>query len=139
MKNQNNKIRFIKVWTILAILFFGVADLMDAKSYEVRKKAGEYDVHVKLEKNPPILGDNPIEIEIKDGVEKQVKDAKVLINYYMPPMPRMAPMNYTIDTKVEGGRYVAKMRFIMTGPWIIVIKIKRGEKTSTAKLNVDVQ
>ena len=32
-------------------------------------------------------------------------EAKVLVNYYMPPMPRMAPMNYITDAKLKGEKY----------------------------------
>ncbi len=68
-----------------------------------------------MDKNPPIVGANPIEIEIKSA-GKHVTDAKVLVNYYMPPMPRMAPMNYRIDAKLKKGKYHATMDFIMAGP-----------------------
>ena len=66
-------------------------------------------------------------------------DAKVLVNYNMPPMPRMAPMNYRTDVKLKGDRYRATMNFIMSGPWIIAIKITRDNKTVTTKVNVHAQ
>jgi hypothetical protein len=121
----------------LAILF--MAGIAYGKSYEVKRKVSEYETQVKMDKYPPTLGDNHIEIEIKDGAGQSVTDAKVLVNYYMPPMPRMAPMNYRTDAKLKGEKYKATMNFIMSGPWVIAIKITRGEKTSTAKLNVDAQ
>jgi hypothetical protein len=94
---------------------------------------------VKIDRNPPVIGDNRIEIEIKDNSKKPVKDARVLVNYYMPPMPRMAPMNYRIDADFKGESYRATMKLIMAGPWIIAIKITRGDKTTTTKVNVDAQ
>jgi hypothetical protein len=57
----------------------------------------------------------------------------------MPPMPRMAPMNYITDAKLKGEKYKATMNFIMSGPWIIAIKVNHGGKISTAKFNVDTQ
>ncbi len=57
----------------------------------------------------------------------------------MPPMPRMAPMNYRISAKLKGEKYKATMNFVMAGPWIIAIKITLGGKTSTIKFNVDAQ
>ncbi len=110
-----------------------------AKNYEIKKKVGDYEVEAVIDRNPPIIGDNNIEIEIKDGSGKHITDAKVLINYYMPPMPRMAPMNYTTDAKLKKEKYRATMNFIMAGPWYIAIKIMRAGKTMTAKFNVDVQ
>lgn len=110
-----------------------------SRGLEVKKRAGDYEVEIRMDKNPPILGENQIEIEIRDNTGKIVTDAKVLINYYMPPMPRMAPMNYRTDAKIKKERYTATMNMIMSGPWIIVIKIAREGKTSSAKINVDAQ
>jgi len=122
---------------ILALsLIMGIAY---AKSYEVKKRAGEYEAEVRMDRNPPILGDNNIEIEIKDSGGRHITDARVLVNYYMPPMPRMAPMNYITDAKLKGEKYKATMNFIMSGPWIIAIKVNHGGKISTAKFNVDTQ
>ena len=116
-----------------------VAGIAYAKSYEVKKKVGEYEAEVRMDRNPPSLGDNNIEIEIKDAKGKPLTEAKVLVNYYMPPMPRMAPMNYKTDAKLKGEKYRATMNFIMSGPWIIAVKIDHGGKISTAKFNVDAQ
>jgi hypothetical protein len=124
------------------ILFLSLAllpGLSDGKGYEVRKNVGGYAAEIRIDRHPVILGDNNIEIEIKDGAGKCVTDAKVLVNYYMPPMPRMVPMNYTTDAKLKGERYKAIMNVIMTGPWIVAVKITHGGKTSTAKFNVDAQ
>jgi hypothetical protein len=48
-------------------------------------------------------------------------------------------MNYRIDAKLKGEKYRATMNFIMSGPWIIAIKITRQGKTVTTKINVDAQ
>jgi len=111
--------------------------ILHAKGYEVKKKAGEYDAEIKIDRNPLVLGDNHIEIELKDAKGNYVTDAKVLVNYYMPPMPRMAPMNYRTEAKLKKDKYRATMNLIMSGPWIIAIIITRDGKTTTARLNVD--
>ncbi len=119
-------------------LLLGVAGIFSG-SLELKKKAGEYEVRIEIDKNPPILGVNKIEVEIKDAAGAPVTDVKVLLNYYMPPMPRMAPMNYRIEAKRKDENYRAKMDFIMSGPWIIAVKITRDKKTTTAKFNIDVR
>jgi hypothetical protein len=128
--------RRLLLFALTVLLMVGIAY---GKSYEVKRKVSEYEAQVRMDRYPPTLGDNHIEIEIKDGTGQSVTDAKVLVNYYMPPMPRMAPMNYTADAKLKGEKYKAKMNFIMSGPWIIAIKINHAGKTSTAKFNVDAQ
>ena len=45
---------------ILAVLF--VSSVAYAKDYEVKKKAGNYNVEVKIDKNPPVVGDNNMKI-----------------------------------------------------------------------------
>jgi hypothetical protein len=120
------------------VLLLGVSGAF-SKSLELKKKAGEYEVKIEIDKNPPVIGDNKIEIEIKDAAGAPVTDAKILVNYYMPPMPRMAPMNYKVEAKRKDEQYKAKMDLIMSGPWIIAVKITRDKKTTTAKFNIDVR
>lgn len=125
------KIAFI---TIILLMITGIAF---AKDYEVKQKVGEYDVEVKIDKNPPIVGDNNIEIEIKDAAGKYVTDAKVVVEYSMPAMSGMPPMNYKTDATLKGNEYRAKMNLSMSGPWNIAVKITRAGKTSTMKFTVD--
>jgi len=122
---------------ILALLLISPATY--AKDLIVRKKIGEYQVEATIDRNPPILGENGIEIEIIDPTGAYKKDAKVMINYYMPPMPRMAPMNYMTNAELKGEKYQATMNFIMSGPWIIRIMIIFEGKRMTVKFNVDAQ
>ena len=123
----------------LILLLILSAASAGAKSYELKKRFGNYEAEVRMDRNPPSLGDNNIEIEIKDAGGNTITEAKVLVNYYMPPMPRMAPMNYITNAKLKGESYKATMNFIMSGPWIIAIKINHDGKISTAKFNVDAQ
>jgi hypothetical protein len=121
----------------LSILWVAEAE---AKNYEASKRAGDYQVEIVIDRNPLVaVGNNNIEIEIKDKAGKTVSDAQVIVNYYMPPMPRMAPMNYRTEAKMKKGKYYATMRFIMAGPWYIAVIIYHGGKPSTTKINVDAQ
>jgi hypothetical protein len=103
----------------------------------VKKKAGDYEVEAKIDKNPPVVGDNNITVEIKDATGKYVTDAKVVVDYSMPAMPGMPAMNYKADTELKGNEYKATMNLSMSGPWNIAIKITRSGKTSTAKFSID--
>ena len=123
--------------TPFILILFLITEIASAKDFEIRRRVGEYEAEVKIDRYPPVLGDNRIEIEIKDAGGNRVTDAKVLVHYYMPPMPRMAPMNYITDAKLKGEKYKATMNFIMSGPWIIAIKINHAGKMSTAKFNID--
>ncbi len=127
----------MKKLAIITLILILIAGIAYAKDYEVKKKAGEYDVEVKIDKNPPIVGDNNITIEIKDASGKYVTDAKVKVEYSMPAMPGMPAMNYKTDTELKGDEYKAKMNLSMSGSWNIALKITRSGKTATMKFNVD--
>ncbi|MFA4828004.1 MAG: FixH family protein [Thermodesulfovibrionales bacterium] len=127
----------MKKIAVISLILLLIAGVAYAKDYEVKKKAGDYDVEIKIDKNPPVVGDNNIEIEIKDASGKYVTDAKVKIDYVMPAMPGMPAMNYKTDAELKGNEYRAKMNFSMSGAWNIAIKISRGGKITTVKFNVD--
>ena len=123
--------------TALIILLL-VVGLVYAKDYTVMKKAGSYTVEVKMDKNPPITGQNKMEINIKDDKGAKVTDATVTVDYSMPAMPGMPAMNYKAKAELNGSRYLAKVNFSMSGAWAVNIKITRAGKTQAVKLNVDV-
>jgi nitrogen fixation protein FixH len=124
------------------LLMIGFAMLLStgvalAKDYEVKKKAGDFDVVVTIDKNPPVTGDNGVTVSVKDAAGKAVKDAKVVIDYSMPAMPGMPPMNYKADAMLRGDVYTATMNLSMAGPWNVAVKISAGSKTGSMKFTVD--
>jgi len=127
-----------KILIILTGLLF-LCGAAYAKDYEVKKKAGDYNVEIKIDKNPPAVGKNNMEIEIEDAAGKHVTDAKVVVEYSMPAMPGMPAMNYKADAELKGEWYKATMDLSMSGSWNITMKITRGDKTSKVKFSVDAQ
>ena len=127
----------MKRLAIVSLSILMIAGLAYAKGLELNKKAGEYNVQMTMDKNPPIVGDNHMEIAVKDGGGKAVTDAKVLVNYSMPAMPGMPPMNYKTDASLQADKYKAKLNLSMSGSWNIEVKITRAGKTETAKFNID--
>jgi len=124
------------------LLMIGMVMLLSAgvalaKDYEVKKKAGEFDVVVTIDKNPPVTGDNGVTIAVKDAAGKTVKDAKVVVEYSMPAMPGMPPMNYKADAVQKGDVYAATMNLSMAGPWNITVKISAGGKNGSMKFTID--
>ncbi len=125
--------------SILIFFIFSTLNIACAKSLELMSRSSEYTVEIKLDRNPPIVGDHLMEIKIKDIRGQVVSGQEIFVNYYMLPMPRMAPMNYTVPAKAQKNYYQASMNFIMSGPWVIAIKIPAAGKTRTIKFNIDVQ
>lgn len=108
-----------------------------AASYQVTKRAGDLTLHVAIDRNPPVVGRNNLDIEIKDRAGKSVTDAKVVMEYSMPAMPGMPPMNYKATAVLTANRYKAVMDLSMSGSWNIVVRIVRAEKTQTARFTID--
>ena len=127
----------MKKLALAGMIVMLLAGIVFAKDYEVTKKTGDYDVVVKIDKNPPIVGDNTVAIEIKDASGKYVTDAKVKIDYSMSSMSGMPAMDYKTDTELKGNTYKANMNLSMSGPWSIVLKITKAGKTSSMKFTVD--
>ena len=129
-----------RIIAILAVAaFMMTCGIALAKDYEITKKAGNYSVQISIDKNPPVTGINKMTVAIKDATGKAITDATVAIDYGMPAMPGMGAMNYKTDATVKGNSYLATINFSMSGPWFINIKITRGGKTQTVKLNVDIK
>jgi hypothetical protein len=126
-----------KLMILTAVLL--LCGVVYAKDYEVKKKAGDYDVNVKIDKNPPVVGDNNVEIEIKDAKGGYVTDAVVVVEYTMPAMPGMPAMKYKAITVLDGNAYKGKINLAMSGSWNVEVKITKGDKTSKAKLSIDAQ
>lgn len=126
------------IWAMTAALL--VPAVTFAGDYEVKKKAGDYEIAATIDKNPPAVGDNTIEIEVKDFAGKPVTDATVGVEYLMPAMPGMPAINYkATDAALKGRKYKAMLNFSAAGPWNVVIRITRDGKMAATRFNVDVR
>lgn len=123
--------------TVLIVLL--TVTVAYSRDYMVRKKTANFTVEMKIDRNPPVVDKNKVTIEIRDNGGKTLTDAKVIVNYYMPPMPGMPPMNYNTPAQLRGSEYTATMDLIMAGPWNIVVKVSRGGKTSNIAFSIDVR
>jgi hypothetical protein len=121
------------------LLFLCFATEGAAGDYRVRRKTQHHVVDAGINRNPPVMGENTIRIEIREAGGKTLTGARVSVNYYMPPMPGMVPMNYTIPATPDGSGYIAKMNFIMTGPWNIVIRVESGGSPWRVTFPIDVR
>jgi hypothetical protein len=123
------------LWVSLLSVF--VAGAAFAADYTVQKKAGDYSVDVRMDRNPPVVGANQVEIAVKDKAGKAVTDAKVQVIASMPAMPGMPAMENKADATIDGGKYKAKIDLSMGGSWNMSVRITQGGKTATARYTVD--
>jgi hypothetical protein len=127
----------MKKLTMAMMTLLLIAGIAYAKDYEVSKKAGDYNVLIKIDKNPPVAGKNNMEIAITDASGKAVIDAKVVLSYSMPAMAGMPAMSYKADAEPKGNVYKTKVDYSMAGSWNNELKITRGGKTASARFTID--
>ncbi len=127
-----------RFYYIVVLVMLVVAVFACSKGYEVNKQAGDLAVSMKMDRNPPAVGENKLAIGLTDAGGKAVTDAQVRVDYSMPAMPGMPPMNYTAEAAPSGTRYTAVLNLSMAGPWNVSVNIARGGQASTAGFNVDV-
>jgi hypothetical protein len=128
----------MKKFIIALFILLSAAGFAYAKDYTVTKQAGDYIVNVKMDKNPPVTGENRMEISIQDKAGVNMTDATVAIVYSMPAMPEMPAINYKSTTELKNKQYTTTLNFSMSGAWSVNIKITRAGKTQSVKFNVDV-
>jgi hypothetical protein len=123
---------------VVSVMFLLMAGIGYAAN-TISKKAGDYTVTVRIDRDSPIVGKNNMDISVKDAAGKAVTDANVKVEYFMAPMPGMPASNYKAEAELNGEVYKAVISPSMAGPWNVAIKVNRGGKTATAKLTIDVQ
>ena len=121
--------------SVMVLLLMGAA----YGATTITKKAGDYTVGVTLDRNPPIVGKNHVDVSVKDSMGMVITDAKVVVEYSMPAMPGMPAAHYKTDAELKGDTYKGIIEPSMSGPWNMAVKVIRGNKTGIAKLTLDVK
>lgn len=129
----------MKKLAVITLIFLLSAGIVWAKDYQIQKKAGDLNVSVRMDRNPAVMGDNGIFVTVKNSAGQEVTDAEVRVEYSMPAMPGMPPMNYKTVLALKKDTYEGSVDFSMAGPWNMAVKIARGGKTVSTKFSVDVQ
>ncbi len=125
----------ILVAIISAALVFGCS-----KGYESQKSAGDLTVALKADRYPLVKADNALSVKVTDAAGKTVTDAKVDVRYYMPPMPGMAPMEFSAPATLKGSAYSSTANMPMEGGWKVEVTVARpGRPAVMATFNLDVR
>ena len=109
-----------------------------AKGYESQKSAGDLKVTLSVERYPLVKGDNSLNVKVADAAGKAITDAAVVVRYFMPPMPGMAPMEYKTQAVMKGDGYSFSANIPMEGGWKAEVSVTRGGSPAvTATFNID--
>jgi hypothetical protein len=127
----------VKTFLTVSLIVIMTVSVVYARDYEVNKKAGDLNVVIRIDKNPPVAGTNNVEVGITDASGKAITDAKVVLAYSMPAMTGMPPMNYKVDAVPAGNVYKARVNYSMSGSWNNEVRITHGGKTVSARFTID--
>jgi len=106
--------------------------------YEAKKTTGDTTITLSAGSYPLVKGDNELSVKVTDESGKAVKDAKVTVRFFMPPMPGMAPMSSTTEAMLKGDVYRFTANPSMEGTWKAEIAVTRpGKSPVTATFNLD--
>lgn len=104
------------------------ASMAYAEAFSKKGKAGPLKVEYSSAK-ALTKGMNHVFIDIKEG-SKNIEDAKVTFQVFMPEMPGMPYMEKVTDATFKDGRYETMTMIMMPGTWQvrIMIETKDGKK-----------
>lgn len=121
------------VAAVAAQLLFGCTG-----GYESQKNADDMKITFFAERYPLVKGDNQLTLKVSDASGKAVPDATVSVHYFMPPMPGMAPMDYTTLAVRKGDAYGFSANIPMEGGWKAEVSVARpGKPAAAAIFNID--
>lgn len=109
-----------------------------AKGYESQKTADDLTITLSVARYPLVKGDNTLHVRVADMTGKAVTGAQASVRFYMPPMPGMAPMEFSTQGALEGHPYTFSVNVPMEGGWKAEVSVTRpGKPAVTATFNVD--
>ena len=127
----------MKTFLTVSLILLMTVSVVYARDYEVTKKAGDFNVAIRIDKNPPVAGTNNVEIGVTDASGKAITGAKVVLAYSMPAMTGMPAMSYKVEAVPAGNVYKARVNYSMSGSWNNEVKITHGGKTVSARFTID--
>jgi hypothetical protein len=128
-----------RIILILTVMFL-LAGLAYGMDYEVTKKAGEYTVQVKIDRNPPIVGGNNMMIWLKDAAGKDVKGATMTVDYSKPAKKFWtSAKQYNSYALPHENNYHVILEIPAQGLWDVTINIHHKGKSISTQFKIDVK
>lgn len=123
---------------LMVVVFAGILAAGCTKGYEAKQTVEGTTVALSAKTYPLVLGENTLTIKVMDPSGKPVKDAQVSVRLFIPPMPGMAPMEYTSQATAQGDAYTCSVNPAMAGGWKAEVTVARtGQAPALATFNVD--
>ena len=112
---------------ILAVFAIGFAPTGTAQTASTQKPT--LDIMLMTKPSPPKMGENTIEVMVKDAAGKPVTDAEVTAMFLMAATKTMPEMKNNVTLKhTKEGTYVGTGQVAMAGNWDVTVMVKRAGK-----------
>lgn len=119
------------------------ADKGSEKTATPAAPAARLDIAFRSQPDPPRMGDNALEVTVKDSQGQPVTDAVVEVTFFMPAMPSMGmPAMRSAATLIHGGAgvYKASGKVLSPGRWDVTVAVTRaGQRAGTKKFSIVAQ
>ena len=97
------------------------------------KQSGDLLVWIFGNPNPPIRGDNTLEVFVTDANGRPISDATLSFDIDMTNMSH--GKNVVTASSLGEGRYSGEVFFLMPGPWRVIVGIERAGQTNTVRFD----
>jgi hypothetical protein len=97
------------------------------------KQSDDLLVWIFSDPNPPIRGDNTLEVFVADTDGQPISDAKLSFDIDMTNMSH--GKNVVTSSSLGEGHYSGKVFFLMPGPWRVIVGIERAGQTNTVRFD----
>ncbi len=113
--------------TVIAILALSTVAVVAAVGRAAEPhavRAGDLDVTLAIDPDPPQTGGNHLRVKLEDGAHKPVEGATLAFVWDMPAMGSMPEMKGGGKVSASGGgRYVIDYPLAMSGDWYLTLAI----------------
>ncbi len=123
--------------TLLFAILLLLAACSRAPATAAQAKAGDLDVQLGVEPDPPITGENHLLVTLRDG-DKPVDGATLALDVDMPAMGAMPEMKAQgAPTALGNGRYSLAYPLAMQGDWFLSLSVEAaGHPKSLTRLKI---
>ncbi len=117
-------IQWMRAVGMLAVIAAAVACIGE---YRVEKRVDDLEVTLVAPGHPLRIGDNPLQLEIRDRREA-LANAEVRVRYGLPPMPGMGAVDTEVVASRERGGFVFTASTHTAARWKLEVSIARPGK-----------
>lgn len=101
--------------------------------------AGDFSITAEFTPDPPIAGDNVVNIYVEDLDGNAVTDAQITVVPMMPMMGHGSNAVAVVTNEGEGEYSASPVALTMAGEWEVTVSVVAGDDSGELVLKVDIE